>query len=121
MRLYGVADVSLFGVREYSMRVWLDPERIAQRGLTAEQVLEGLRAQNVQVAGGSLGEPPVDQNNAFQISLQMKGRLRTADEFENIIVKIGTDGRVCASRISAAWNSARSATRSAATPTAFRP
>jgi hydrophobe/amphiphile efflux-1 (HAE1) family protein len=94
MRLYGVADVSLYGVREYSMRVWLDPERIALRGLTAEQVLDALRAQNVQVAGGALGEPPVDYNNAFQISLQMKGRLRNADEFEDIIVKMGADGRV---------------------------
>jgi hydrophobe/amphiphile efflux-1 (HAE1) family protein len=94
MRLYGVADVSLYGVREYSMRIWLDPERIAVRDLTAEQVLDALRAQNVQVAGGSLGEPPVDYKNAFQVSLQMKGRLRTADEFENIIVKSGADGRV---------------------------
>ena len=94
MRLYGVADVSLFGVREYSMRIWLDPERIAVRDLTAEQVLDALRAQNVQVAGGSLGEPPVDYKNAFQIPLQMKGRLRSADEFENIIVKAGADGRV---------------------------
>ena len=76
MRLYGVADVSLFGVREYSMRIWLDPERIALRGLTAEQVLDALRAQNVQVAGGALGEPPVDYKNAFQVSLQMKGRLQ---------------------------------------------
>src|SRR5207244_7446442 len=64
MRLYGVADVSLYGVREYSMRIWLDPERIALRGLTAEQVLDALRAQNVQVAGGALGEPPVDYKNA---------------------------------------------------------
>jgi hydrophobe/amphiphile efflux-1 (HAE1) family protein len=94
MRLYGVADVFLFGVREYSMRIWLDPERIAARDLTAEQVLEALRAQNVQVAGGALGEPPVDFKNAFQISLQMKGRLKTADEFENIIVKSGAGGRV---------------------------
>ncbi|HEX5998622.1 MAG TPA: multidrug efflux RND transporter permease subunit [Hyphomicrobiaceae bacterium] len=94
MRLYGVADVNLFGVREYSMRIWLDPERIAARDLTAEQVLEALRAQNVQVAGGSLGEPPMDYKNAFQMSLQMKGRLKTADEFENIIVKAGADGRV---------------------------
>jgi hydrophobe/amphiphile efflux-1 (HAE1) family protein len=94
MRLYGVADVSLYGVREYSMRVWLDPERIALRGLTAEQVLDALRAQNVQVAGGTLGEPPVDFKNAFQVSLQMKGRLRNADEFEDIVVKMGADGRV---------------------------
>ena len=94
MRLYGVADVSLYGVREYSMRVWLDPERIALRGLTAEQVLDALRAQNVQVAGGALGEPPIDFKSAFQLSLQMKGRLRNADEFEDIIVKMGSDGRV---------------------------
>jgi hydrophobe/amphiphile efflux-1 (HAE1) family protein len=94
MRLYGVADVFLFGVREYSMRIWLDPDRIAARDLTAEQVLDALRAQNVQVAGGSLGEPPVDYKNAFQISLQMKGRLKDADEFESIIVKSGADGRV---------------------------
>jgi HAE1 family hydrophobic/amphiphilic exporter-1 len=94
MRLYGVADVFLFGVREYSMRIWLDPDRIAARDLTAEQVLEALRAQNVQVAGGALGEPPVDLRTAFQVSLQMKGRLKTADEFENIIVKAGSDGRV---------------------------
>jgi hydrophobe/amphiphile efflux-1 (HAE1) family protein len=94
MRLYGVADVSLFGVREYSMRIWLDPERIAVRDLSAEQVMDALRAQNVQVAGGSLGEPPIDYKNAFQISLQMKGRLKNADEFENIIVKAGADGRV---------------------------
>ena len=57
-------------------------------------MLDALRAQNVQVAGGALGEPPVDYNNAFQVSLQMKGRLREADEFEDIIVKMGTDGRV---------------------------
>ena len=63
----GVGDVLLFGVREYSMRIWLDPERIATRDLTAEQVLDALRAQNVQVAGGSLGEPPVDYSNAFQV------------------------------------------------------
>jgi hydrophobe/amphiphile efflux-1 (HAE1) family protein len=94
MRLYGVADVFLFGVREYSMRIWLDPDRIAVRDLTAEQVLEALRAQNVQVAGGSLGEPPLDRKKAFQVSLQMKGRLKNADEFENIIVKTGADGRV---------------------------
>src|SRR5215510_11637586 len=94
MRLYGVGDVSLFGVREYSMRIWLDPERIALRGLTAEQVVDALRAQNVQVAGGALGEPPVDFNNAFQVSLQMKGRLRNPDEFEDIIVKMGSDGRL---------------------------
>ena len=120
MRLYGVADVLLFGVREYSMRIWLDPERIAARGLTAEQVLEALRAQNVQVAGGSLGEPPIDAGNAFQVSLQMKGRLKTADEFENIIVKIGTDGRVVRVKDIARVELGRAELRcSAAMPTAI--
>jgi multidrug efflux pump subunit AcrB len=63
MRLYGVADVSLYGVREYSMRVWLDPERLAARDLTAEQVLDALKAQNVQVAGGARGAPPGGPHN----------------------------------------------------------
>jgi hydrophobe/amphiphile efflux-1 (HAE1) family protein len=94
MRIEGVGDVSLFGSREYSMRIWLDPERIAARGLTAEEVLVALRAQNVQAAGGSIGEPPVESKNAFQVSLQLKGRLRTADEFDEVIVKVGADGRV---------------------------
>jgi hydrophobe/amphiphile efflux-1 (HAE1) family protein len=94
MRIEGVGDVSLFGSREYAMRVWLDPERIAARNLTAEEVLTAMRGQNVQVAGGNIGEPPVEMKNAFQVSLQLKGRLRTAEEFNEIIVKVGADGRV---------------------------
>ncbi len=94
LRLYGVGDVTLFGVREYSMRIWLNPELVATRNLTAEQVLEALRAQNIQVAGGNLGEPPSDGGNAFQVGLQLKGRLRTAEEFENIVLKTGDDGRI---------------------------
>ena len=94
LRLYGVGDVTLFGVREYAMRIWLDPELVAARNLTAEQVLDALRAQNVQVAGGTLGEPPVERTNAFQVWLQLKGRLRSTDEFCNIVVKAGDDGRI---------------------------
>jgi HAE1 family hydrophobic/amphiphilic exporter-1 len=94
MRVEGVGDVTLFGAREYAMRIWLDPERIAMRNLTAEEVLAALRAQNVQVAGGTIGEPPIDGKNAFQLSLQLKGRLRAPEEFDNIIVKAGADGRV---------------------------
>ncbi len=94
MRIEGVGDVSMFGAREYSMRIWLDPERIAMRNLTAEEVLAALRQQNVQVAGGQIGEPPIDSKNAFQVSLQLKGRLRTAEEFNDIIIKAGADGRV---------------------------
>jgi HAE1 family hydrophobic/amphiphilic exporter-1 len=93
-RIPGVGDVSIFGSREYSMRVWLDPERIALRGMTANEVLAALRAQNVQVAGGALGQPPQHETGAFQLSLQLKGRLLEPSEFENIVLKTGQDGRV---------------------------
>ena len=75
-RIPGVGSVNMFGAREYSMRVWLDPERIAARGMTAEEVMGALRAQNVQVAGGAIGQPPVEQTGAFQVQLQLKGRLQ---------------------------------------------
>ena len=91
-RVEGVGQVLIFGAREYSMRVWLDPTRIAALGLTAEQILVALREQNVQAAGGAIGEPP-GSTGAFQVPLQLKGRLRTAAEFQNIIVKTGSDGR----------------------------
>ena len=93
-RIEGVGAVNLFGAREYSMRVWLDPERIAGLGLTADEVVAALRAQNLQVAGGSIGEPPIKATGAFQQSLQLKGRLKEAGEFEDIIVKSSADGRV---------------------------
>jgi hydrophobe/amphiphile efflux-1 (HAE1) family protein len=93
-RIPGVAAVNMFGAREYSMRVWLDPERIAARGLTAEEVLAALRQQNVQVAGGALGQPPVAGSGAFQVSLQLKGRLVEPDEFGEVILKTGRDGQV---------------------------
>jgi HAE1 family hydrophobic/amphiphilic exporter-1 len=93
-RIEGVGGVTLFGSREYSMRVWLDPDKIAARGMTAEEVLVGLRANNVQVAGGAVGQPPLDVTGAFQTSLRLKGRLRQADEFKDIVVKTGADGRV---------------------------
>jgi HAE1 family hydrophobic/amphiphilic exporter-1 len=92
-RIEGVGSVGMFGAREYAMRVWLDPTRIAALGLTADEVLAALRGQNVQVAGGAIGEPPQRQSGAFQMPLQLKGRLRETAEFENIIVKAGTDGR----------------------------
>ena len=93
-RIPGVGDVTLFGSREYSMRIWLDPERIALRGMTADEVMSALRAQNLQVAGGSLGQPPQPNMGAFQMSLQLKGRLLQPGEFENIVLKTGADGRV---------------------------
>ena len=93
-RIPGVGDVTIFGEREYSMRIWLDPERIALRGMTADEVLAALRAQNVQVAGGALGQPPQQDMGAFQLSLQLKGRLLEPSEFGNIVLKTGQDGRV---------------------------
>jgi hydrophobe/amphiphile efflux-1 (HAE1) family protein len=93
-RIPGVGDVTIFGEREYSMRIWLDPERIALRGMTADEVLAALRAQNLQVAGGALGQPPQQDMGAFQLSLQLKGRLLESSEFENIVLKTGQDGRV---------------------------
>ncbi|MDH4981923.1 multidrug efflux RND transporter permease subunit [Hyphomicrobium sp. D-2] len=93
-RIKGVGNVTLFGDRQYSMRIWLDPERIALRGMTAEEVLTALRSQNVQVAGGALGQPPQGDVGAFQVSLQLKGRLLEPSGFENIVLKTGEDGRV---------------------------
>ncbi len=93
-RIEGVGAVQMFGAREYAMRIWLDPERIAMLGLSAEEVLQALRQQNVQVAGGAIGEPPITGTGAFQKPLQLRGRLKDAEEFEQIILKSGTDGRV---------------------------
>ena len=92
-RIPGVGDVYAFGAREYSMRVWLDPERIAALNLTAEEVLAALRQQNFQAAGGSLGEPPMPNQGAFEQSLQLRGRLVEAKEFEEIVIKSAAEGR----------------------------
>src|SRR5438067_1450966 len=84
-RVPGVADVFIFGERRYSMRLWLDPERMASRALTASDVVNALQEQNVEVAAGQVGQPPIKVNQAFQISVRAIGRLSEASEFENII------------------------------------
>src|SRR5277367_1769151 len=91
-RVPGVADVQNFGERKYSMRLWLDPLRMAARGLTATDVLGALNEQNVQVAAGQVGQPPSQSGQSFQISVRAVGRLVEASEFENIILKTGADG-----------------------------
>jgi HAE1 family hydrophobic/amphiphilic exporter-1 len=91
-RVPGVADVQVFGVGKYSMRVWLDPVRLAARQLTAGDVVDSLREQNVNVAAGSVGEAPARAGQTYQVSVRAVGRLREASEFENVIVKAGTDG-----------------------------
>lgn len=93
-RIPGVGDVGLLGQRDYSMRVWLDPDRMTGLGLSASDVMAALREQNVQVAAGAIGRPPVPAGEAFQYTLSTKGRLTDPAEFGDIIVKQGADGRV---------------------------
>jgi hydrophobe/amphiphile efflux-1 (HAE1) family protein len=93
-RIDGVGEVNLFGLREYSMRVWLDPERLTSRNLTAGDVMDALRSQNVQVASGVIGQPPAPPGHALQIPVTTLGRLREPDEFGQIVVKTGADGRI---------------------------
>jgi HAE1 family hydrophobic/amphiphilic exporter-1 len=91
-RVPGVGDVIIFGERKYSMRLWLDPDRLAARGLTAGDVVGALREQNVQVAAGALGQSPAPAGQMYQLSVRAVGRLREASEFENIILKSGRGG-----------------------------
>ncbi len=88
----GVGDISMFGQQDYSMRVWLDPEKVAARNLTAADVVAALKEQNVQVAAGSLARPPVPSGQSFQYTLSTLGRLQDADQFSQIIVRTGLDG-----------------------------
>jgi HAE1 family hydrophobic/amphiphilic exporter-1 len=91
-RVRGVADVFLFGERRYSMRLWLDPARMASRRLTASDVVNALREQNVQVAAGQVGQPPAPEGQSYQISVRAVGRLSEPAQFENLILKTAGDG-----------------------------
>jgi hydrophobic/amphiphilic exporter-1 (mainly G- bacteria), HAE1 family len=91
-RVPGVADAFVFGERKYSMRLWLDPVRMASRGLTATDVVNALQEQNVEVAAGQVGQPPVKVGQQFQISVRAIGRLSEPAQFENIILKTNLDG-----------------------------
>ncbi|MEA2974692.1 MAG: hypothetical protein QOF19_212 [Alphaproteobacteria bacterium] len=86
-RVDGVGSINVFGSRDYSMRIWLDPDRLQTLGLTAQDVVVALQGQNVQVASGVLNQPPVSTPRAFQISVQTQGRLADPSEFGNITVK----------------------------------
>jgi len=91
-RVPGVGNVLIFGERKYAMRLWLDPQKLAARGISAGDVTTALREQNVQVAAGAVGDAPSDVNQMFTISVRAAGRLTEADQFENVIVKAGKDG-----------------------------
>jgi len=93
-RINGVGNVSVFGAREYSMRIWLDPERMAALDLSASDVVEELQAQNVQVAGGTLGQQPMPLPSAFQFTVNTEGRFVDAEQFRRVILKVGDDGRL---------------------------
>jgi hydrophobe/amphiphile efflux-1 (HAE1) family protein len=94
VRLDGVGDVILFGEREYSLRIWLDPEKLSSYGLTAGDVVQALRDQNVQVSGGSIGAPPTTSANAFQYTVTTEGRFSDARQFRYVIVKASSAGRL---------------------------
>jgi HAE1 family hydrophobic/amphiphilic exporter-1 len=91
-RVPGVGNVIIFGERKYAMRLWLDPEKLAARGLTAGDVTGALREQNVQVAAGSIGDSPAPDDQMFQLSVRAGGRLSEAAQFEDIVVKSGANG-----------------------------
>jgi multidrug efflux pump len=93
-RLGGVGDVQLFGMGDYSLRVWLDPNKTASRNLTATDVVNAIREQNRQVAAGSLGSPPAPNATSFQMSVNTQGRLVNEEEFENIIIRAGANGEI---------------------------
>jgi gold/copper resistance efflux pump len=92
-RIAGVGDVVIYGAGDYSLRVWLDPDKVAARSLTAGDVVQAIREQNVQVAAGSVGQQP-SAGSAFQLAVNATGRLSSPEEFANIIVRAGADGGV---------------------------
>ena len=94
-RLPGVGDITIFGVRDYSMRLWLDPDKLATRGITAGDVIAAVREQNTQVAAGVVGGPPLPRGaSQFEYTMNVQGRLTDPAQFEDLIVNVGDDGRV---------------------------
>ena len=93
-RIPGVGDAQQFGGGDYAMRLWLDPDKVAARGLTASDVLRAVREQNVQVSAGQLGAEPMPNGSDFLLPINAKGRLETQEEFGNIVLKSGADGEI---------------------------
>src|SRR5262249_40664373 len=89
-----VGEVTLFGLREYSMRIWIDPQKLSSRNLATSDVVAALRAQNIQVASGVIGQPPVPSGHDFQIPVTTLGRLLEPEQFENVILKRGENERI---------------------------
>ena len=93
-RIVGIGDVGVYGSGDYAMRIWLDPNRLASRGLTASDVIAAVREQNVQVSAGQLGAEPSPKAADFLVSINVRGRLRTTQEFGDIVLRNGGDGQV---------------------------
>ncbi len=93
-RIRGVGDVQIFGERKYSMRFWLDPDRLTGMDLTVQEVISAIQDQNIQVAAGGIGDPPAPEGQAFQYAVNTKGRLEEVEEFKDIIVRTEEDGAV---------------------------
>ena len=113
-RIPGAGSVQLFGSGDYAMRVWLDPSKVAARGLTASDVVAAIREQNIQVAAGGVGQQPVSTAVAMELQINAKGRLIEEEEFGNIIVKTGANGEktllkdVARVELGASWYALRS-------------
>ena len=93
-RLKGVGDITLLGQRDYSMRIWLDPEKMSVRNLTASDVVRAVEQQNIQVAAGQIGQPPVESRQVFQYTMTTLGRLSDPEQFGKMILKSESDGRI---------------------------
>src|SRR6201997_421862 len=93
-RLTGIGNVEIFGERDYSMRLWLDPDKMYARGLTTDDVVSAVQGQNIQVAAGQLGAPPAPKGTAFTLTINTLGRLVTPDQFKQIVIKRGSNGQI---------------------------
>ncbi|HEY2048375.1 MAG TPA: multidrug efflux RND transporter permease subunit [Caulobacteraceae bacterium] len=95
LRIHGVGDIAERAARDFAIRVWIDPDRAAARGLTGDDIVNALRAHNIQVAAGAVGQPPLHRGSAaFQVNVDTLGRLSTPEEFGNIVIKSDSTGRV---------------------------
>ncbi|GAB4379502.1 MAG: efflux RND transporter permease subunit [Elainellaceae cyanobacterium] len=91
-RISGVADIQPFGERRYAMRLWLDPQRMASRNLTAQDIVDALNEQNLEIGAGRIGQPPAMDGQSYQLTLRAVGRLQDVSEFENMVLKTGENG-----------------------------
>ena len=94
LRLEGVGDCNLFGQRDYSMRIWVNPDQLAHRNMTVSDVVKSLREQNLHIATGQIGQPPIVKGQQIQLTLDVTGRLKDIEQFENVVVKSTPDGRM---------------------------